>query len=197
MPRGFHDLAASPHRVRSAIARRCGAIRTRQVGKRTTLLLVRARYHLLTLTPQTEYPLLAEECLTLAFTGAQGISTSSDLYSYSTVTKKITQLSGGDSQAVSPNWSPDGKWIAFTKNANGKFAIGVMKPDGSGERILTEGFHNEGPTWAPNGLFLMFFRDSGGGGGPKIYMVDVFGQSENLVPTPGYASDPAWGPLLP
>ncbi|MFY9627249.1 MAG: Tol-Pal system protein TolB, partial [Methylocystis sp.] len=46
-----------------------------------------------------------------------------------------------------------------------------------------------------NGLFLMFFRDSGGAGGPKIFMVDVFGRSEFQVPTPGYASDPAWGPL--
>jgi TolB protein len=44
----------------------------------------------------------------------------------------------------------------------GQFAIGVMKPDGSGERILTEGYHNEGPTWAPNGRVLMFFRDGGG-----------------------------------
>ena len=44
----------------------------------------------------------------------------------------------------------------------GKFAIGIMKPDGSGERILTAGFHNEGPTLAPNGRVLMFFRDLGG-----------------------------------
>ena len=36
-----------------------------------------------------------------------------------------------------------------------------MKPDGTGERILTEGFHNEGPTFSPNGLFVMFFRDPG------------------------------------
>ena len=53
-----------------------------------------------------------------------------------------------------------------------------MKPDGSGERILTEGFHNEGPTWAPNGLFLMFFRDPGGESGPHIFMIDVFGRAE-------------------
>jgi TolB protein len=110
---------------------------------------------------------------------------------------------GGDAKRISfgggrystPVWSPKGDYIAFTKQNAGNFSIGVMKTDGSGERILTEGFHNEGPTWAPNGLFLMFFRESGGSGGPKIYMVDVFGQSENLVPTPGYASDPAWGPL--
>ena len=36
--------------------------------------------------------------------------------------------------------------------------IGVMFTDGSGERIITDGFHNEGPTWAPNGRVLMFFR---------------------------------------
>ena len=68
-----------------------------------------------------------------------------------------------------PVWSPRGDYIAFTKQAGGEFAIGVMKPDGSGERILTEGFHNEGPTWAPNGRVLMFFRDPGGDGGPQLY----------------------------
>jgi TolB protein len=36
-------------------------------------------------------------------------------------------------------WSPRGDNIAFTKFGRGNFAIGIMKPDGSGERILTEG----------------------------------------------------------
>jgi TolB protein len=105
------------------------------------------------------------------------------------------RISFGAGRYSTPVWSPKGDYIAFTKQNAGSFGIGVMKTDGSGERILTEGFHNEGPTWAPNGLFLMFFRDSGGAGGPKIFMVDVFGRSEFQVPTPGYASDPAWGPL--
>ncbi|MGA8173084.1 MAG: Tol-Pal system beta propeller repeat protein TolB [Methylocystis sp.] len=105
------------------------------------------------------------------------------------------RISFGGGRYSTPVWSPKGDYIAFTKQNAGSFGIGVMKIDGSGERILTEGFHNEGPTWAPNGLFLMFFRDSGGSGGPKIYMVDVFGRAEFQVPTPGYASDPAWGPL--
>ena len=61
-----------------------------------------------------------------------------------------------------------------------------MKPDGSGERILTEGFHNEGPTWAPNGRVLMFFRNSPGeSGGSQLYSVDITGYNEQLVPTPG------------
>ncbi|MCB1456012.1 MAG: PD40 domain-containing protein, partial [Nitratireductor sp.] len=87
--------------------------------------------------------------------------------------------------------------IAFTRQAGGKFSIGVMKPDGSGERILTEGFHNEGPTWAPNGRVLMFFRDSTGqNGGPSLYSIDITGYNERRIPTPSFASDPAWSPLL-
>ena len=64
-----------------------------------------------------------------------------------------------------------------------------MKPDGSGERILTEGFHNEGPTFAPNGRVVMFFRDPGGNGGPSLFTVDITGRNEQRVPTPGFASD--------
>ena len=45
-----------------------------------------------------------------------------------------------------------------------------MKTDGSGERILSSGFQQEGPTWAPNGRVLMFFREAAGSGGPKLYL---------------------------
>ncbi|HEV7440789.1 MAG TPA: Tol-Pal system protein TolB, partial [Methylobacterium sp.] len=89
-----------------------------------------------------------------------------------------------------------GDLIAFTRQRKGGFAICVMKPDGSGERVLTEGFHNEGPTFAPNGQYVLFFRDPGGQGGGKLYMVDITGRVEQPVPTPSYASDPTWSPLL-
>jgi len=108
-----------------------------------------------------------------------------------------TRISFGNGRYSTPVWSPDGKYIAFTKQGSGKFSIGVMRPDGSGERILTEGFHNEGPTWAPNSRVLMFFRDSPGeAGGPQLYSVDITGYNEQQVPTPGFASDPAWSPKL-
>jgi TolB protein len=104
------------------------------------------------------------------------------------------RISFGEGRYSTPVWSPRGDLIAFTKQAGGKFAIGVMRPDGSGERILTEGYHNEGPTWAPNGLYLMFFRDLGQG--PQLWQVSIMGFPEQRVPTPGFASDPAWSPPL-
>jgi hypothetical protein len=51
-------------------ARRAGAIRTTAVQRRTTLQLVRFRYHLITRTQDEERQLLAEDSLTLAFEGA-------------------------------------------------------------------------------------------------------------------------------
>ena len=106
------------------------------------------------------------------------------------------RISFGDGSYSTPVWSPRGDYIAFTKQGGGQFAIGIMKTDGSGERILTAGYNNEGPTFAPNGRVVMFFRDPGGGGGPSLFTVDVSGRNELRVPTPGFASDPAWSPLL-
>jgi TolB protein len=106
------------------------------------------------------------------------------------------RISFGEGSYSTPVWSPRGDYIAFTKQGGGQFSIGIIKPDGSGERILTSGFHNEGPTFAPNGRVLMFFRDPGGNAGPSLYTIDVSGRNELKVPTPGFASDPAWSPLL-
>ncbi len=107
------------------------------------------------------------------------------------------RISMGEGSYSTPVWSPRGDYIAFTKQLGGRFLIGVMRPDGSGERVLTEGFHNEGPTWAPNGRVLMFFRESQGEtGGPRILSIDLTGYNEHQVPTPAFASDPAWSPLL-
>ena len=116
----------------------------------------------------------------------------------------VMSAGGGDAQRISfgngaystPVWSPKGDLIAFTKQSGGQFSIGVMRPDGSGERILTTGFHNEGPTWAPNGRVIMFFRQPAGGGGPQLWSIDVTGRNEQRVTTPEFASDPAWSPLL-
>ena len=104
------------------------------------------------------------------------------------------RISFGEGNHSTPVWSPRGDYIAFTGQARGNFSIGILKPDGSGERVLTQGFHNEGPTFAPNGRVLMFFRDVGQG--PSLYTIDITGRNELKVPTPSYASDPAWSPLL-
>lgn len=110
------------------------------------------------------------------------------------------RISFGKGRYGTPVWSPRGDLIAFTKMLSGTFYIGVMRPDGSGERLLVENYHNEGPTWSPNGRVLLYFRDTPLKDGTKkseILSVDLTGMNPQKIITPGDASDPAWGPLNP
>ena len=75
---------------------------------------------------------------------------------------RLERISFGSGKYGTPVWSPRGDLIAFTKIEGGTFYIGVMRPDGSGERLLTQDFLVEGPTWAPNGRVLMYFRQGRG-----------------------------------
>ncbi|WP_029010378.1 Tol-Pal system beta propeller repeat protein TolB [Azospirillum halopraeferens] len=113
----------------------------------------------------------------------------------------VKRLTFGDGRYGTPVWSPRGDLIAFTRQRGGSFAVGVIRPDGTGERILTEAFHVEGPTWAPNGRVLMYFKETPSGDGrgrvAKLHSIDVTGINERRVSTPLDASDPAWSPLIP
>ena len=100
------------------------------------------------------------------------------------------RISFGGGGYATPVWSPRGDLIAFTKTSG--FRIGVMSPDGSGERIVTSGGFAEGPTWAPNGRAVMFTRGASQG---QLHYVDVASGVTRQVPTPLGGSDPAWSPI--
>ena len=100
-----------------------------------------------------------------------------------------------------PVWSPRGDLIAFTKVYNNRFYIGVMRPDGSGERLLTENFYQEAPSWSPNGRVLIFYRETksdseGKGFSAKLWSIDLTGYNERLIETETDGSDPSWSSLL-
>jgi TolB protein len=107
------------------------------------------------------------------------------------------RITFGEGRYQTPVWSPRGDLIAFTRQYQGRFYIGVIRPDGTGERLLTESYLDEGPTWAPNGRVLMFFREGRPGEGPALWSVDLTGRNLRRVRTPGDSSDPAWSPPLP
>lgn len=126
---------------------------------------------------------------------------SQQLYTMDINGKNVKRISFGQGRYTTPVWSPRGDLIAFTKQWKGRFYIGVMRPDGKGERLLTESYLDEGPTWSPNGRVLIFFRQEpyrrdGRGGGASLWSVDLTGYNLRRVVTPLDASDPAWSPLL-
>jgi TolB protein len=107
------------------------------------------------------------------------------------------RISFGGGRYATPVWSPRGDLIAFTKLGAG-FRIGIMSPSGGGEKLLTNAWSDEGPSWSPNGRVITFERSTQGASGRSgIYLVDLTGVNERRIPTPLDGSDPAWGPLRP
>ena len=113
----------------------------------------------------------------------------------------VKRITFGKGLYGTPVWSPRGDLIAFTKVHKGRFYIGVMRPDGSGERLLTENFYQEAPSWSPNGRVLIFYRETksdseGKGFTAKLWSIDLTGYNERLIETETDGSDPSWSSLL-
>ena len=129
-------------------------------------------------------------------------SGSQQIYVMASDGSRVERISFDEGRYATPVWSPRGDWIAFTKSRDGVFYIGAMRPDGSDERLLTQGFLVEGPTWAPNGRVLMYYRHFPGDGRGRaervrLYSIDVTGRNEREIVTATDASDPAWSPPIP
>ena len=125
-------------------------------------------------------------------------SSSQQLYVMSSDGGKMKRITFGKGRYGEPAWSPRGDLIAFTKLLDGYFHIGVIKPDGTGEKILTRSSKDQAPTWSPNGRVIMFYRETlGSRGAPNIFMIDVTGANLRKMKTGSYfASDPSWSALL-
>jgi TolB protein len=103
--------------------------------------------------------------------------------------------------ALGPVWSPQGDRIAF---ALGQFFqtvqgpavadIAVMRGDGTGLRVLTDGSGNFGfPSWAPDGRRLVYRAASKGKNG--LFIIDVeTGGVRALTGGPGSDNFPSWSP---
>ena len=113
----------------------------------------------------------------------------------------VKRITFGKGIYGTPVWSPRGDLIAFTRVYKGKFYIGVMRTDGSGERLLTENFYQEAPSWSPNGRVLIFYRETktdseGKGFSAKLWSIDLTGYNERFIETETDGSDPSWSSLL-
>jgi TolB protein len=113
----------------------------------------------------------------------------------------VKRISFGQGRYGAPVWSPRGDLIAYVRFDSSAFRLGVMRPDGSGERIISEGYVLDSPTFAPNGRVIMFSRETpatnarGGGYSSRLVSIDITGFNERMMPTPTDATDPAWGPV--
>jgi TolB protein len=124
-------------------------------------------------------------------------SGSGQIYSMNADGSDLKRISFGEGNYSAPVCSPNGKHIVFSKLIRGQgFFIGVMKNDGSEERVITNGYLVEGATWGPNSRIIAFARTSrplkGIPAVTKLFTIDISGYNEKQVVTPNEASDPEW-----
>lgn len=61
----------------------------------------------------------------------------SEIYVYDMVESSQIYNTGHNAYTVTPQWSPDGRWIYYSTNKDGNFELYRMQPDGSNRQNLT------------------------------------------------------------
>ncbi len=93
-----------------------------------------------------------------------------------------------------PDWSPDGKTLAFQSYRSGNWQIWTIGRDGAGLKQGTSGpFDAREPRFSPDGRRIAFSSDRTGTYG--IHGLDLgTGQVSVLADGPGDQAEPAWSP---
>jgi TolB protein len=117
-----------------------------------------------------------------------------DVYAMSADGSGVAQLTSSGSSSH-PDWSPDGRLIAYVHNDGNAPGVYVMAPDGSGQRDLTPDttqFETQ-PAWSPDWTMLAYA--GGGEGGFDLALMNADGSGKRRVATVfGNDSFPDWQP---
>jgi dipeptidyl aminopeptidase/acylaminoacyl peptidase len=96
-----------------------------------------------------------------------------------------------------PAWSPDGQWIVYTAQIDHTSAIHLVRPDGSGDRILyqipapgTKAIFSA--AFSPDGTRIVF--DQGTDSGMDVYLMQADGSDVHPITSTGQDYDPHWSP---
>ena len=102
-----------------------------------------------------------------------------------TLGTRSTQIVQGEGVGV--NWSPDGKWVAFTKTGS----LFKMNPNGDSLKQLTAAVGAVRPAWSMDGSKIAFIQTSATGSS-SLWLYDLAKDSSSLVISRG--DFPSWLP---
>ena len=109
--------------------------------------------------------------------------------------KDLRQITHVDGEATTPDWSPDGHWIAFSLN---ECTVAMIRSDGSDMRTIpsqTPGGCETDPAFTPDGDHLIFQRFDPTIEDEAIWIMGLNGEDRRRIGTgPGGAVTPEISP---
>jgi serine/threonine protein kinase len=111
-------------------------------------------------------------------------SGTADIWVFNLQRETRTRLTFGPIQNGDPVWSPDGKWVAYTSDRNGRNLLCRKPADGSGaeEILLTEDNLVVATDWSRDGKYIFFNR--GPVGIQDIWALPLEGDRKPFVVVP-------------
>ncbi len=94
---------------------------------------------------------------------------------------------------ISPSISPDGKMLAYVSRRDRRFQVYVLDLISNQETRLSDSAHDESPSFAPNGRYIMY-AEAGGRGSLAVVATDGSARY-NLSARASNVREPAWGPF--
>ena len=119
------------------------------------------------------------------------------LFAMTPQTKEVRQLTNGGSLDTNPDFSPDGKWIAFRRGP--MTSLYVIRPDGKGEHQLATGPNVYGFRWSPDSRWVAFEKGDAIRS-EDIWVVQLLEENGAIKPSkplnvtdhPGFNNSPYW-----
>jgi tricorn protease len=110
--------------------------------------------------------------------------------------QKVLRLTSTPAVESNPQFSPDGKWIAFNSNRSGSQAVYIVPVEGGSPKRLT--WHPGSASvcgWSPDGRLVLYStsRDNAPGGFARLWTVSVEGGPSTVL-TDQWAADGSFSP---
>lgn len=122
------------------------------------------------------------------------------LFAYTPGKGNFVRLTAGEWHDITPAISPDGRFLAYASNRDGRWDLYLLElPTGQVSRLTDTPEYDAAPSWSPDGLWLAYesyTTDENGAGNLEIFIrpIDNLQDPVRLTFDPAADYAPSWSP---